>query len=256
MKIGICAGAKQIAQLKKGMADYAELNLSQVYEMTNGEIKETANVLAACGVPAEAANGFFPAEVKLCGRLFDKNRVREYCKKALYNGAQLGIHTCVLGSGKARCIDEGEQKEDCIKQLEEAICIAGDAANEFCTTIVLEPLNKKETNVLNTVAEGAALCRKLHHPNVMLLADIYHVALENESLDEISKNGDILRHVHIARPEGRLYPMEHDGFDYRTVKNALDKAGYDLRISIEGASPGEFVKSAEESLQFLKSVFC
>ena len=50
--------------------------------------------------------------------------------------------------------------------------------------------------------------------------------------------------------------MEHDGFDYPTVKNALDKASYDLRISIEGASPGDFVKSAEESLQFLKSVFC
>ena len=58
MKIGICTGAKQIAQLKTGMADYAELNLSHVYEMTDGELKDTAMVLAACGVPAEAANGF------------------------------------------------------------------------------------------------------------------------------------------------------------------------------------------------------
>ena len=256
MKIGICAAANQIALLKTGIADYAELNLSQVYEMTDGEIKETWNVLADSGVPAEAANGFFPPEVKLCGRLFDKNQVREYCKKALYNGAQLGIHICVLGSGKARYIDEPEKKEDCIIQLEEAICIAGDVAQEFGTTIVLEPLNKKETNVINTVAEGAVLCRKLNHPNVMLLSDIYHVALEHESFDVMSKNGDILRHVHIARPEGRLYPMEHDRFDYRTVKNALDKAGYDLRISIEGASPGEFVKSAQESLLFLKSLFC
>ena len=256
MKIGICAGAKQIIQLKKGTADYAELNLSQVYAMSDGEIKETLDMLESAGVPAEASNCFFPGDIKLCGKAYDRKTVAEYCKKALYNGAQLGIHTCVLGSGKARNIEEGENQDDCIKQIEEAIYIAGEAAKEYDTTIVIEPLNKKETNVINTVAEGAALCRKISHPNVMLLADIYHVGLENEPLEIISENGDILKHVHIARPEGRLYPLENDGFDYALVKKAVDKASYNLRISIEGACPGEFAQSAEESLLFLKSIFC
>ena len=90
----------------------------------------------------------------------------------------------------------------------------------------------------------------------MLLADLFHVALENEPLSVISDNGDILRHMHIARPEGRLFPKEGDGYDYTKVKEACDKAGYDLRISIEGRYEGDdFKKSAEESLSFLKKIF-
>lgn len=255
MKIGICADVNQIVQLVPGAADYAELNLSGICIMTDNEIKEASDMLTSCGVPAEASNCFFPGDIKLCGKAFDRSKIEDYCKRALYNAARLGIHTCVLGSGKARNIEDDENLEDCLQQIEEAIYITGEAAKEFNTTVVLEPLNKKETNVINTVAQGAELCRKLNHPNVMLLADIYHVALENESFEDIEKNGDILKHVHIARPDSRLYPAENDGFDYLTVKNALNKANYDLRISIEGASSGEFTQIAEKSLNFLKNIF-
>ena len=256
MKIGICATAQQIIQLKEGTADYAELNLSQLYSMTDQQRQETQCMLSAAGINAEASNCFFPSGMKLCGTGYHKATVMEYCKKALYYGAQLGIHTFVFGSGKARNIEPDESVHDCIKQIEEVICFAAEIAKEFDSIIVLEPLNKKETNVINTVAQGAAWCHKLHHPNIMLLADLYHVATEHEPFDNIVKNGDLLRHVHIARPEGRLFPEKNDGFDYLTVRKTLDAAGYDLRISIEGASPGEFVQSAEESLLFLKSIFC
>lgn len=255
MKIGICAAANQIVQLPPCTADYAEFNLSQVYAMTSSEIQQTIDMLASCGVPAEASNCFFPGNFKLCGETFHKLKIADYCKQALYKAAELGIHTCVLGSGAARNIDDGENSDDCFKQIEEVIYIAGEAAKEFDTTIVLEPLNRTETNVINTVAQGAALCRRLNHPNVMLLADIYHVESEHESLEEILKNGDILKHVHIARPDGRLFPMENDGFDYLSVKNILKKANYNLRISIEGTSSGEFAQSAENSLSFLKRIF-
>lgn len=255
MKIGICAGAKEIVQLKQGTADYVEMCLTQIYSMTNSEIKETIDILETAGVPAEASNGFFPGNIKICGKAYKKQQVAEYCKKALYNGAQLGIHTCVLGSGKARNVDDGENRSECLKQLEEAIFIAGEAAKEFDTTVVIETLNKNETNLINTVAEGAAMCRKINHTNVMLHADIYHIAQEKEPFDVIWENSDIIKHIHISHPESRLYPLEHDGFDYTLVKNAIDKAGYDLRISIEGIRPEKFVKGAEDSLLFLKSIF-
>ena len=45
MKIGICAGAKQIAQLKKGMADYAELNLSQAVSYTHLDVYKRQHIL-------------------------------------------------------------------------------------------------------------------------------------------------------------------------------------------------------------------
>ena len=255
MKIGICGSAQDISLLKEGTADYAELNLTSLAQMSAEEFKDTKALLAAKSISAEATNCFFPGTIKLCGKDMDINRIKDYTKGALLRAAELGIHTCVLGSGGARKIEEGEIKADCQKQLDEVFYAIGDYAKEYETTVVIEPLNKGETNVINTVTEGAAMARRVNHPHILLLADIYHVEVEKEPLSVIYDNGDLLRHVHIANPAGRLFPKAGDGYDYEAVKQALAKANYDLRISIEGAPFGEWRESAEESLAFLKSIF-
>ena len=255
MKIGICTDAEHIAQLKEGAADYIELNLTNLKNMSESEFREMELILDSKGIKAEATNCFFPADVKLCGRRLDMVKVSVYTERALQRAAYLGIKTCVLGSGPARMIEEGENVKRCSSELIEVFGHVGDIAKNYGVTIVVEALNKGETNTINSVAEGAKIVRKLKHENIKLLADIFHIALENEPLSVISDNGDILRHMHIARPEGRLFPRANDGYDYMAVKEAVDKAGYDLRISIEGAPFGEFKESAEESLSFLKGIF-
>lgn len=255
MKFGICGDAKQISGLLPGTADFAELNLARVYSMTDGEIDEEKRILSECGVPAEAANCFFKDGIKLCGKAYDRFTVADYCKKALYNAARLGIHTCVLGGGRARNIDDGENEDDCVKQFEEAVLIAGEAATEFDTTIVIEPLNSRETNLINTTSRGAELCRKLNRPNIKLLADFYHVTEENEDLDKIEGCGDLLEHIHIACPGTRFIPAENDGYDYSVIKNALKKAGYDKRVSIEAICNGDFATLAQNGLTYLKRIF-
>ncbi len=255
MKIGICTDVQQIITLKDGAADYVELNLTSLATMPEEEYKDAKALLVSKGIAAEATNCFFPGDMKLCGSRMDLRVITEYSKNALNRAAGMGIHTCVLGSGGARKIEEGENVADCQKQLDEVFYAIGECAKEYDTTVVIEPLNKKETNVINTVSEGAAMVKRVNHPNILLLADIYHVELEKEPLSVISENGSILRHVHIANPEGRLFPKAGDAYDFEAVKNALQDAGYNLRISIEGAPFGEWKESAEESLAFLKSIF-
>ncbi|MBR6719572.1 MAG: sugar phosphate isomerase/epimerase [Clostridia bacterium] len=256
MKIGICTDAVHIAQLSEGVADYVELNLTSLKNMSEADFHRMELILSDKGIKAEATNCFFPGDVKLCGRRLDMVKVSVHTQRALERAAILGIHTCVLGSGAARMIEEGENVKSCSSQLIEVFGRVGDIAKEYGTTVVIEPLNKGETNTVNSVSEASKIVRKLKHDNIMLLADLFHVAMENEPLSVISDNGDILRHMHIARPEGRLFPKEGDGYDYTLVKEACDKAGYNLRISIEGRYEGDdFKKSAEESLEFLKKIF-
>ncbi len=255
MKIGICTDADHIAQLSEGAADYIELNLTSIKNMGEMEFLEMEKILDSKGIKAEATNCFFPADVKLCGRRLDMVKVSVHTERALARAAHLGIKTCVLGSGAARMIEDGENAKLCNSRLVEVFGRVGDIAKNYGVTVVLEPLNRGETNTINSVSEGAEIVRKLKHENIKLLADIFHVALENEPLSVISDNGDILRHMHIARPEGRLFPKMGDGYDYLKVKEAVDKAGYDLRISIEGTPFGNFKESAEESLAFLKGIF-
>ena len=224
--------------------------------MSEADFHRMELILSDKGIKAEATNCFFPGDVKLCGRRLDMVKVSVHTQRALERAAILGIHTCVLGSGAARMIEEGENVKSCSSQLIEVFGRVGDIAKEYGTTVVIEPLNKGETNTVNSVSEASKIVRKLKHDNIMLLADLFHVAMENEPLSVISDNGDILRHMHIARPEGRLFPKEGDGYDYTLVKEACDKAGYNLRISIEGRYEGDdFKKSAEESLEFLKKIF-
>ena len=254
MRFGICTTPDKVAKLKPGTLDYMEMNLSTVQAMSEEELKKTRDFILSIGTPAEATNGFFPAEVRLCGAEYDPAKVAEYTKRALNNAAYLGIFTCVLGSSKARNIAEGDDRESCIKQFEEAIVVAGDVAKTTGTTIVLEPLRAFEANYLNLVSEGADICRRVAHPNICLLADYYHVMDAKEDLQVLVDNADILRHMHIASPD-RKYPMPGDGHDYGPLAKALKAAGYNCRLSIEGGCPGDFVPCTEEAMAYLRSVF-
>ena len=255
MKFGICTKPEKVALLKEGTLDYIELNLANVQKMTDEELKNTKQLLDSYNTPAEATNGFFPETVRLCGADYNPAQVAEYTKRALNNAAYLGIFTCVLGSSKARNIAEGDDRETCLKQFEEAIVIAGDVAKTTGTTIVLEPLRVAEANYLNRVSEGAEICRRVAHPNILLLADYYHVMDAKEDLQVLVDNKDILRHTHVSDPATRKYPMPNDGHDYAPLVKALKTAGYDLRMSIEGGCPGDFVPCTEESISFLRQIF-
>ncbi len=255
MKIGICASVEQATSLAHGTMDYAELNLTHLAMMTDEEFGAAMKLLSEKGIVAEVTNCFFPGTIRLCGKDMSIETICEYAKGALYRAAKLGIHMSVLGSGGARRALEDENLADCKKQMEEVTYTLGEVAKEFDSIVLLEPLNKTETNIINSVSEGANLVRKLSHPNVMLLADLYHMGVEKEPIKSVTENADIIKHIHIANPEGRVFPAEEDGVDYTALKMTIEKAGYDARISIEGKANGDFKENAEESLRFLKKVF-
>ena len=39
----------------------------------------------------------------------------------------------------------------------------------------IEPLNRYETDFINTVDEGLELCKLVNHPNLVLLLFVYHI---------------------------------------------------------------------------------
>ncbi|MBQ1947819.1 MAG: sugar phosphate isomerase/epimerase [Clostridia bacterium] len=254
MKIGICASPQE-AKCVCGMADYIEMNLSYLASLSEEEVKEIKADMDACGITVSATNNLFPGDMRLCGKDVDTDTIFAYIRKAIESAALMGVAFCVFGSGRQRNIPDTEDRMACEKQLTDMIRFMGDCAKPHGITIVLEPLNSAETNVINTAREGAAWVKKIGHPNVMLLVDIFHMVKEKESESVILENIDIIRHMHIAEPEKRLYPRSGDAYDYYALKKLLTEAGYDGGISIEGIPIGEFSESAPESLGFLKSVF-
>ncbi|HNT36653.1 MAG TPA: sugar phosphate isomerase/epimerase family protein, partial [bacterium] len=109
----------------------------------------------------------------------------------------------------------------------------GPLAEKRGVTITVEPLNKAECNFITSLGEGATIVEQCDHPNVALLADIYHMTQNGQGPEDIIQFGKHLRHVHIAEKEKRTAPGTM-GDDFRPFFKALKHVGYDARISIEG----------------------
>lgn len=255
MKIGVCATPDNLRSCCVPNVDFTEISIKDLADKSDSQIDELLKISRDCAVPIETANCFFPSDIRLCGDGYSKENISEYSKSILDKGARLGIKLAVIGSGKAREIPAGEDEAKCRAQFEECLFTISDAASGYGISIVLEPLNKKETNLINTVAEGGEIVKKLACPNIFLIADIYHMAVEEEPYENIVKYKDIIRHMHIARGITRKFPTPDDGFDYNAVKKAVDEADYNLRLSIEGGPYEDFDKEIGGCVNFVKDIF-
>jgi sugar phosphate isomerase/epimerase len=80
------------------------------------------------------------------------------------------------------------------------------------------------------------------------MIDFYHLASEKEDPAIVILAKDHIRHLHVANPVGRVFPLTWEEFDYAPFFANLRKIGYDKRISVEAGSkdiPGEGAQSIE-----------
>ena len=68
-----------------------------------------------------------------------------------------------------------ERKEDGPKMLLQEL---GDHAVKAGTTVILEPLNRKECYFLRQLADAAAICRDANNPGVAMMGDFWHMTWE------------------------------------------------------------------------------
>jgi sugar phosphate isomerase/epimerase len=117
-------------------------------------------------------------------------------------------------------------------------------------TIAVEPLNRGETNILNSVSEGLEYVKDVNHPAFRLLVDAYHWAKEKEPATDIITAGPWLAHAHISTYANRL-PPGAEVCDFAPFFAALKQGRYDLGLSIE-ARWDDLNAQARSALQELK----
>ena len=227
-----------LPKMKEYGYDYVELYLAGLSEMTDEEIEQVRRQMDDVGIYGETANGFFFSFETgyLTSGKTDFAVLEEYIRRAFSKGARLGLQLAVIGSGSARNIPDDVDREVGEERFARVLRLAGDIGAEFGIRIVIEPLNQKETNLVNTLADCLAMCRRVNHPNVGALIDFYHMSMTGEGLDTLRTCGDSLWHVHIARNnKDRQMPiMPEDEADVAAWAAALKENGYNARISLEG----------------------
>lgn len=233
--IGVCTGVNNAEMLAKAGYDYIEAGVRNFLVPDKDESVFLENLALAqkAPIPVKACNSFLPGEMKSVGPVTYHPEILEFSRIAFRRAQQAGIEIIVFGSGGSRNIPEGFSREEATAQFVSLLKQMAPIAGEYNVVVVLEPLRSGETNFINTVAEGAVIVEKVGHPNFRLLADIYHMLMEDEGPESIINHAHLLKHMHIAEKEGRAVPGTH-GEDFTPYFDAMRKIGYSGRISIEG----------------------
>jgi sugar phosphate isomerase/epimerase len=253
-RIGDCSSLAEIDAVKQAGFDYIELRTSEVAMLSDSDFAKLQRKLKQIDLPVPVTYLFIPADIKITGPEANKDRLRKYVRKALARVSKLGATTVVLGSGPARRYPEGFSREVALQQFVDFCKWLGPEAQKRGITIAVEPLRKEESNLINNLAEGLHLMRAVHDPNIQLNVDYYQLAIEKEDPDIILQAKNYVRHVHTANPNGRLFPLKWDEYNYGPFYTALRKIGYDKEISIE-AQTQDFQQDAPKAIAFLRQAF-
>lgn len=246
------SGVEIITQAAEIGYDYLELSLAHLAALPAHEFAALRQRVAGAGLPVEACNNFFPRSVRLTGAEVNWEQVREYVRFVVARAAELGVRVIVFGSSAAKNVPEGFPMVLAWQQIVRVLRLAADEAGPLGITIAIEPLNRQESNIVNSVAEGLALVRRVNRPAVRVLADYYHMAVEAEDPAILQTAGPDLRHVHFARLEGRVFPAAPEP-GFIAFFNQLAAARYTGRVSVEGFSQ-DFYRDAVRALAVLKSL--
>ena len=252
---GMCAGPDKAAKLKAIGFDFIEGGVASFLkpDVSDEAYKPELEKLKACALPIRSCNGFIPSKFKLTGPTTDHDAALAYAVKACQRADQIGLTSIVFGSGGARKMPQGFDPAQGKAQFIDFCQKLGDRIKDLRVTIVLEPLNRGETNLLNSVAEGIGYVDAIARPRIQLLADFFHMMKEKEGPDSIRKAGARLRHCHIAELEGRMAPGSK-GEDLSGFFKALHDIGYTGGVSCECGWPKEHVEDAwKKALDTMRS---
>ena len=237
MRFGVCAPVQHLPVLIEAGYDYVEPPLSLTLRPEEAEadvMPRLHEFLAETPLRPETWNLFLPGDLKVVGEHTDRGRQGRYLQAAFARAAALGGQIVVFGSGGARGIPSGFSDTSAHQQLGEFLERAGGAAAQYGITVVVEPLNKGECNMINSVGEALALAHRVGSESVGVLSDLYHIAVEGQSYEETRLAGPLLKHVHVAGAEGRRAPIRADVPFLTAYFRALRAGGYTGRISVEG----------------------
>lgn len=256
MKLGVCAGFDRIAIAAKYGYDYIETNFRSLAESSEDEYHKFLAELRNNNIACEAANCFLPGDMHVTGENVDYDAIKKYLSVGYKRAAEVGIKVVVFGSGAARNIPEGYSYKDATKDIIKFVKeYAAPMAAEFGIDIVFEPLRKQESNIINTIKEGAMLASAIDLPNVGTLGDLYHMYVEGDTYDDVRELKGVFKHAHMSNPVSddsgskRVFMKESDTFDYKGFFDALKYIGCE-RVSIE-AGTDDFAVDAFEAIKVM-----
>ena len=144
-----------------------------------------------------------------------------------------------------------ETREYLCEQMHEL----GEYALKHHTTVILEPLNRKEAHYLRLVSDAAAICRDSKSAGVKCMGDFWHMQEDTSDYAAfLSAGKEYLQHVHVASRGRRLMPGEDGELDnYVEGFRALKQLEYPHYVSFECGTKGDRNQTLKAAVELLRT---
>lgn len=197
-----------------------------------------------------------PPELRLSDPSFPTAEVETYLRTAFGAVAQVANDDArvVLGSGASRRLPDGVDPVSGRETFARSLHLAHEISGEHGLEVVLEPLHRGETDLINSIGEAVEFLDTHDLPDVRVVADLFHIMLEDEPLDAVRAHAARIGHAHIA-DAGRRPPGQGD-WPLAEFLTALRDGGYAGNVTIEctwadigaeAAAALEVVRRADQS---------
>ncbi len=252
MMIGVASGPERLDKLDALGYDRIECAVSQIADLPPDGVRELKRRLSEKTIALRSCNCLIPGGFPPLYQDEGLQNSRAYLTRVMPLLADVGVQTVVFGSGWFRRMPEDFPDAQRRGLVRDFLALAASVADENGITLVVEPLNRGETNVITTTAEAMEYIRELDRPNLKLLVDLYHFRLEREPLERLYAYAAYIRHVHVAEPTRRDFVRRTDAYDYAPFFRALREIGYDGAVILEGGK-GDFDTGVAETYSVLRS---
>jgi len=148
-------------------------------------------------------------------------------------------------------LGKGTDRPAAVARAGEALEALARRAARHNTGLVIEPLNRYESNFINTLGEAVELIEPLGADNVKLLADLFHMNIEERSITQaLREAGRHIGHVHLA--DSNRLPPGRGHTDFVEVGRALRDIGYEGYLSAEVLPAPDAQAAARQFLSVIR----
>lgn len=169
------------------------------------------------------------------GTAAEQKTAMVYCKAIIDQAAAMGCPS-IIGPvysvvGKADAVEPAQQKKEwalVVKNLKELCKYAEKKGVQIC----VEPLNRFETDFLNTVEQALKLVKDVGSKALKIHLDTFHMNIEQKNqADSIRKAGKLLAHFHACGSDRGTPGNDH--IDWKPIVKALKDVKYNGDVVIE-----------------------
>jgi sugar phosphate isomerase/epimerase len=205
--------------------------------------------VAAVGTGA----GWVIHKLQLCDADYSRRlAARDFIRRMIDFGGLFGA-PAIIGSMQGRW-GESVTREAALGYLAEALEDLGQHAAQYRVPLIYEPLNRYETNLVNRLDDGVALLERLSTRNVRLLADLFHMNIEEADIAAALRSaGNHVGHVHFVDSNRRPAGCGH--LNFAPVAAALREMHYQGYVSAEALPWPDSQAAAKQTITSFRKYF-